>query len=158
MNRDGIISGPMFNRQTVLLVEDNEDDVFIMQRSFHKAEVPNPLQVVADGQQAIAYLEGEGKYDDRQRYPLPVVILLDLNLPKKNGHEVLQWVRQQPGLSRNTVHILTASNRAVDVERAFDLGANSYLVKPSRVEALTEMVKAWHRLAQFEAFAAIGGV
>jgi CheY-like chemotaxis protein len=142
----------MFNRHTILLVEDNEDDVFIMQSAWRKAAIPNPLQSVLDGEQAIAWLSGAAPYSDRARYPLPIVTLLDLNMPKRNGFEVLDWLRQQPALKRITVHILTASTRKEDIDRAFDLGANGYLVKPSRVEALVDMLKAWHTLAQSSAF------
>ena len=152
MASEAIIDRATFNQQTILLVEDNEDDVFIMQNAFRRASVPNPLQVVGDGDQAIAYLQGEGMYSDRQRYPLPIVILLDLNMPRKNGLEILGWLRQQPGLKRAAVHILTASSRQADIERAFDLGANAYIVKPSKVEALVEMLKAWHSSSQFQAF------
>jgi len=157
MASGSIIDRSQFNRQTILLVEDNDDDVFIMQNTFRRSGIPNPLQVVSDGEQAIDYLKGTGPYSDREKYPLPVILLLDLNMPKKNGFELLQWIREQPDLKRTTVHIFSASSRTVDVERAFDLGANAYLVKPSKVEALIEMVKAWHSLAQFNLFPALEG-
>ena len=112
-------------------------------------------QVVSDGEEAVAYLEGADRYSDRQKHPMPIVIFLDLNMTKKNGFEVLQWLRQQPGLKRIIVNILSASSRDEDVERAFDYGANAYIVKPSKVDALIEMLKAWHSLAQFNAFPAL---
>jgi len=152
MTTDGIIERAQFNHHTILLAEDNDDDVLIMQSTFRKAAVPNPLQVVGDGEQAISYLKGQGQYSNRQQFPLPVVVLLDLNMPRKNGFEVLGWIRQEPNLKRTTVHILTASSRTVDVQRAFDLGANAYIIKPSKVDALVEMVKAWHTFSQYEAF------
>jgi CheY-like chemotaxis protein len=144
-----------FNRQTVLLVEDNDDDVFLMQSMFRKSGIPNPLEIATDGEQAIAYLKGEGTYGDRQKYPQPVIVLLDLNMPRKSGLEVLEWIRRQNSLRRLTVHILSASDRSVDVERAFDLGANAYIVKPGRIQALVEMLKAWHTFAQFSVFPAL---
>lgn len=158
MYSDSIIDRSVSNRQTILLVEDNDDDVLIMLSTFRKAALPNPVQVVSNGEQAVAYLNGEGRYSDRERFPLPVIILLDLNMPRKNGLEVLQWMREQPRFNRTTVHILTASSRKVDVESAFELGANACIVKPSRIEALVEMVKAWHTLAQFSAFPATKGL
>jgi CheY-like chemotaxis protein len=154
MTTEEIIDREQFNHHTILLAEDNEDDVLIMQSTFRKAAVPNPLQVVSDGDQAIAYLKGEAPYSNRQRYPLPVVILLDLNMPRKNGFEVLAWIRADPNLRRTTVDILTASSRTVDVERALDLGANSYIIKPSKVDALVEMIKAWHTFSRYKAFPA----
>ena len=153
-----IIDGPAFDRQTILLVEDNEDDVFMMRRTFQKAGVPNPLQVVADGEQAMAYLKGLGAFSDRQAYPLPLLILLDLNMPKKSGLEVLAWLRQQPGLRRITVHVLTASTRTADVLQALELGANAYIVKPSRIETLANLLNLWHAFGRYQAFpAATGG-
>ena len=152
MNGSSIIDQSMFNHQTILLADDNEDDVFIMQSGFRKAGVLNPLQVVDDGEQAIAYLNGDGEFANREKFPLPVIVLLDLNMPRKGGLEVLEWMRGNPTLKRTTVHIVTASSRTVDVERAFDLGANAYIVKPSKMEALVEMIRAWHKLAQFAVF------
>jgi len=81
--------------------------------------------------------QGESPFSDRQKFPLPVLMLLDLNMPMRNGFEVLEWLRVQPGLKRLSVVILTASLREEDVDRAFDLGANAFLVKPSSIEALT---------------------
>jgi CheY-like chemotaxis protein len=152
MTSENIIVSPAFEQCTVLLVEDNEDDVVIMQNCFAKAGVPNPVRSVSDGEQAIAYLKGEPPFDDRQQYPFPIVVFLDLNMPKKNGLEVLAWMRGQPTLNGLTVHVLTASVRSTDVERAFELGANSYLIKPSRFDVLVEMMKAWHTMARRSAF------
>jgi CheY-like chemotaxis protein len=142
----------MFDRRSILLVEDSEDDVFIMQTAWRKAEVPNPLHVVSDGDEAVSYLGGAGPYADREKHPLPVVIFLDLNMPKRNGFEVLQWLRGEDALKRIVVNILSASSRREDVAHAFDCGANGYLVKPSRVDGLIEMLKAWHCLGRFSAF------
>ena len=125
----------------ILLVEDNPDDVLLLQRAFRKANLMNPVQVVPDGQAAIDYLSGAAPYDDRSRYPIPALVLLDLKLPKRNGHEVLQWIRAQPGLRRLPVAVLTTSRESPDINRAYDLGANSYLAKPVDFDALIEMVK-----------------
>lgn len=142
-----------FDRQTILLVDDNEDDVFLMRSIFQKLRIPNPVQTLGDGDDAISYLKGEGRYGDRNHFPFPVMILLDLNMPRRNGFEVLSWVRAQPGLKNLTVHILSASMRQVDVEQAFARGANSYLVKPSQVESLMDLVSAWHCVARHSGFA-----
>ncbi len=153
MENPRIIDRSNFQYQTILLAEDNDNDICIMRRAFDRAGITNPLQVVTDGEQAIAYLEGQVPYLDRTRYPLPVVLLLDLKMPKLNGLEVLEWARQRPELEHLTVHVLSASSRAVDVGRASQLGANAYIIKPSRFEDLVAMLKAWHTLAQFQAIA-----
>jgi len=126
---------------TILLVEDDPNDVLLIRRAFRKSDVANPIQVVGDGEEAIAYLSGRGPYADRERYPLPVLLLLDLKLPRKSGFEVLEWLRQQPGLKRLPVAVLTSSAETPDINRAYDLGANSYLVKPVRFEGLLRMVQ-----------------
>ena len=126
---------------TVLLVEDNPDDVLLMQRAFRKANLLNPLAVVTDGDQAIDYLSGAGAYADRAEHPFPVLVLLDIKLPRKSGHEVLAWLKNHPSYKRLPVVMLTSSNETADVNRAYDLGANSYLVKPVGFDDLFDMVK-----------------
>jgi CheY-like chemotaxis protein len=113
----------------ILIVEDREDDVLLLQRAFRKASLKNPVQFVRTGEEAIAYLSGEGQFSSRAEFPLPVLILLDLKLPGKDGFEVLSWVRQNDGLQILPVIILTSSNHISDVNRAYRLGANSFLVK-----------------------------
>ena len=126
---------------TILLVEDDPDDVLLIRRAFTKAGVLDSMQIVGDGEGAVDYLGGSGAYSSRERFPLPAVILLDLKLPRKSGFEVLEWIRAQPGLRRIPVVVLTGSDQRSDVDRAFDAGANSYLVKPVGLDALTEMMK-----------------
>jgi CheY-like chemotaxis protein len=127
---------------TILLVEDDADDATLIQRAFLKAQIANPIQVVRDGDEAVAYLSGAGPYCDRCQFPLPVLILLDLKLPRRSGFEVLAWLRGQTGLKRTPVVVLTSSKETVDVNRAYELGANSYLLKPVTFEALQEIMKA----------------
>jgi CheY-like chemotaxis protein len=127
--------------RTILLVEDCEDDLRFMRHALQQAKSNHPLQAVRNGEEAISYLKGEGLYSDRNRFPWPVVMLLDLNLPKKNGFEVLTWVRAQPNLKRLAVFILTASTRDEDVQCAFYLGATSYLAKPSSLDTLVTMMR-----------------
>lgn len=126
---------------TILLVEDDPNDIFLIQRAFRSANLANPIQVLEDGEEAVAYLAGRGRYTDRHQYPLPMLMLLDLKLPRKSGLEVIDWVREQPGLRRLPVVVLTSSRDHADVNRAYDLGANSYLVKPVAFEALLDIVK-----------------
>lgn len=127
---------------TLLLVEDNEDDVFFMTRALKNADVSNPLQVVKDGQEAIDYLQGAGKFSNRGEYPIPTLILLDLKLPIKNGHEVLQWIREQLFYKNLVVIVLTTSREVNDVQKAYSLGANAFLVKPPGAPELMELVKS----------------
>lgn len=126
---------------TILLVEDNPDDVLLMQRAFKKANLANPLQVVDNGEKAVAYLDGQDPYSDRSQHPVPVLVLLDLKLPRLSGLEVLEWVRTKEGLNRLPIVVLTSSSDSGDVNTAYDLGANSYLVKPVGFDALFDMVK-----------------
>jgi len=130
-----------FKHYSILLVEDDPNDIILIKRAFEKTRITNPLQVVEDGEEAISYLAGKGRYADREKYPLPMLLLLDLKLPRKSGHEVLEWLCQQPILKRLTVVVLTSSQQSSDINRAYDLGANSYLVKPVTFDALVEMVK-----------------
>lgn len=127
--------------RTILLVDDSEDDLLLMRIAFQKAGCTSPLQEVHGGEEAMAYLKGEGPYGDRTKFPLPAVVLLDINMPMKNGFAVLDWVRAQPSLKPLPIFMLTASMRTEDVERAFDLGANSFLVKPTSLEELIKMLR-----------------
>lgn len=131
---------------SILLVEDEPNDVFLIRRAFGKAKVENPIQSVADGEQAMAYLNGEGDYADRTRYPLPGLMLLDLKLPRKGGLEVLAWLRaQKNSVQRIPVVVLTSSKQSTDINRAYELGANSYLVKPVAFESLVQVVQMLDR-------------
>lgn len=132
------------NEYNILIVEDNPDDVMLLQRAMKKSNIINPLHVVVDGVEAVEYLSGTGKFTDRTANPLPVLILLDLKLPRKSGLEVLEWLRNQPGIKRIPVIILTSSNQNPDINRAYDLGANSYLVKPVDFNDLIKMVDSLH--------------
>lgn len=126
----------------ILLVEDQEEDILLIRRAFKKANLLNTLQVVRDGEEAIAYLKGVETYRNRNEYPLPALVLLDLKLPRLSGLEVLKWIRGQPGLSVLRVVVLTASQRIQDVNLAYQLGANSFLVKPVEFENFVSVVNA----------------
>lgn len=128
-------------RYTILLVEDDSNDVFLIQRAFRKANLADPIQVMGDGDEAMAYLTRMTSCTDPSAYRLPTLMLLDLKLPRKSGMEVLTWLRQQPELRRLPVVVLTSSRETSDINQAYDLGANSYLVKPVDFEALLDMVK-----------------
>src|SRR5436190_1431776 len=120
----------MPDRSVILLAEDDEDHILLVRRAFKHANLLNPLFVVRDGAEAIEYLNGEGPYANRAEYPLPALLLLDLRMPRKNGFEVLEWIRQQPGLRRLRIVVLTTSDAPNDIDRAYELGANAFMVKP----------------------------
>ena len=126
--------------RTILLVEDNEDDVFFMQRAIRACGIEHHVQVAEDGQVAIDYLSGTGQYKDRQKFPLPFLIFLDLKMPRRSGLDVLQWIRTQPHLKTMLVLILTTSREDSDVQRAYELGVNSFLVKPPGADQLKDLV------------------
>jgi CheY-like chemotaxis protein len=133
----------MTANRTILLVEDNKDDVFLMERALQAARIANPVMVVETGQEATDYLAGAGKFADRERYPLPAVVFLDLKLPFVYGHELLAWIRRQKQFESLIVIVLTSSNEASDLSRCYSLGANSYLVKPPTAEQLEALAKAF---------------
>jgi CheY-like chemotaxis protein len=129
-------------RQPLVVVEDDDNDVVLLERAFRKSKLLNPLVFLRDGEMARDYLAGRGEYADRAAHPLPVLMLLDLKLPRLSGLELLEWMREQPALRGLPVVILTSSRESRDLERAYALGANSYLVKPVAFEALLELVRA----------------
>lgn len=124
-----------------MLVEDIQDDVELILHAFGKVGISNPVVVVEDGEKAIRYLRGLGEYSDRLPFPLPGLILLDLKLPRRSGFEVLAAVRATEATRRVPVVVLTSSNQEDDVRKAYDLGANSYLVKPVGLDALVALVR-----------------
>jgi CheY-like chemotaxis protein len=126
---------------SVLLVEDDPNDVILMERAFRKAGMLSDFQIARDGEQAVAYLSGKGEFSDRTRTPLPTLVLLDLKLPKLSGFEVLRWMRAQTGLRRLPVLVLTSSKEKHDITRAYELGANAYLLKPALFNDLVDLVK-----------------
>jgi CheY-like chemotaxis protein len=127
-------------KATILLVEDEPSDVFLMKRALKSAQIPNPLQVARDGQEAIHYLSGVDKFADRTQFPIPSIIFLDLKLPYKNGFEVLNWIRTQPHLETTLVMVLTSSSEERDIAQSYRLGARTFLVKPPTSAMLTELM------------------
>jgi len=133
--------------KTVLLVEDSSDDILLLEHACRRCGVLHNLRFVMDGQAAIDYLAGSNGYADRQAHPLPRLILLDVKLPKRNGHEVLQWIRDQPAFRNLPVIMLTGSRENADIERAYQLGVTSYLQKNADVRdldlAVAIVLKYW---------------
>ena len=135
----------MSDTAVILIVEDREDDILLMRKAFDKASLPNPITIVRDGEEALAYLSGEGKYASRDEYPLPALILLDLKLPRMDGFEVLTWIRKQDGIRPLPVVVLTSSNQLRDVNRAYELGANSFFVKEFDFQSSVDLTRLLQR-------------
>src|SRR5436190_1986377 len=128
---------------TVLLVEDDLNDIFLVKRAFKMAQVKNPLQVVTDGQEAMLYLRGEGKYADRDTFPLPKLVVMDIRMPRRSGFDVLQWVKGNTGaLRRIPIVIVSSSDNPDDINRAYELGANAYMVKPVDFKAVEHLFQS----------------
>jgi len=130
------------NANPILYAEDEENDVYFIRRAFEQAGIRNPLAVVPDGQRAINYLAGMGDYADRNKHPLPCLVILDMKMPEKSGLEVLKWIRSQPAICVLPVLMLTSSSHDADMHRAYVQGANGYLVKPGSPDELVAMAKA----------------
>jgi CheY-like chemotaxis protein len=128
---------------TILLVEDNPDDAFFMQRAFGDAGIQNPVIHVEDGRQAVDYLSGTGKFVDRAKFPFPSIVFLDLQLPFKTGLQVLEWARRDPKFAKVIIIVLTSSSEPIDLKRAYQLGANSFVVKPPTADQLVDLAKAF---------------
>lgn len=126
---------------TILYVEDEPSDALLLEACFRQAAVELALRVAKDGQEAMDYLSGKGNFADRRLHPLPTLVLLDLNLPRKSGHEVLDWIRHQPAFHTLPVIVFSASNRERDVHKAYAFGANAFLLKPSGYTELLELTK-----------------
>jgi CheY-like chemotaxis protein len=125
----------------ILLVEDSRMDVELTLDAFREARLANTVYVAPNGQDALDYLFGRGKYGDRQAYPLPNLILLDLKLPGIDGFDVLRQVKETPILKRLPIIVLTSSKEEGDRALSYDIGANSYLVKPVSFEGFLEVVR-----------------
>lgn len=132
------------NQPVVLVAEDRDDDLFMLRRSFQQLGFETPVQYVRDGSEAIAYLAGEGKFANRREYPLPALLLLDLKMPRKNGFEVLEWIQQQPNLTKLRTIVLTTSEDIYEVNRAYKLGAASFLTKPLNFTEFKDTIQMVH--------------
>ena len=130
----------------ILQVEDEANEVFLLQHAFRQVGITNPVQVASDGQMAIDYLAAQGRFADRTAYPIPDLILLDLKLPRRSGREVLEWIRTQPNLNPIVVIVFTSAQYVGDVDLAYELGANSFVIKPTDFSEYTEFarhLKGW---------------
>ena len=129
---------------TILLVEDDENDAVLLRMAFERNGIVNPVQWVKDGLEAVAYLNGEGIYADRAKYPFPEVLLVDLKMPRMTGLELLAWINEHPEFRVIPTIVMTSSRQELDIESAYKLGANTYMTKPIAFDDLAKMVNLTH--------------
>jgi len=129
-------------RHAILLIEDSENDALLMQRALRKSAITDCVHIAQDGKEAIEYLKGVGQFSNRQEFPLPQLILLDLQMPEMHGLKALEWIRAQPEFRSTVVIVLSSSRLAGDIQLAYKLGSNSYLVKPPTLDMLYQTVAA----------------
>src|SRR5688572_32109726 len=128
-------------RPVILLVDDNPHDVVLIRLAFRRVGIIDTIHLVKDGDEAMRYIRGEGAYVDRHQFPVPTLILLDLKMPQTSGFDVLQWIRSQPALAHVVVVVMSGSKDDDDIKRAYALGADSYLAKPTRFEEMVRMME-----------------
>jgi DNA-binding response OmpR family regulator len=136
------------SQPVILMVEDDPNDVFFLKRALEQEQVGLPVRVVSDGEEAIRYLDGAGEFADRDRHPLPCLVILDLKLPKKNGLEVLSWLRRHKEIGDLPVFMLTSSGEPTDRSEAERHGVEVYRVKPVNLKGLLEVAREIHREAE----------
>ncbi len=129
------------NPITLLLADDDPDDRFLTEEALKESRLVNNIQTVEDGEELMDYLHHRGRFSDQEKYPVPGVILLDLNMPKKDGREALQEIKSDPELRKIPIIILTTSKAEEDIYRSYDLGVNSFITKPVSFEALVDIMK-----------------
>jgi CheY-like chemotaxis protein len=130
----------MLDQVPILLAEDDQNDVFLMRQAFAEAAIPNPLLVANNGREAIDYLAGNGAYAERQKYPIPGLILLDLKMPWMDGFDVLRWLRRQPQYHSLPVVVLTSSKLQSDIDQTRLMGVYDYRVKPHGFSELVSLL------------------
>ena len=128
-------------RGFILIVDDNPDDIELLRLAFEKAKAPCGIVSAPDGAEAIRYLSGEGEYADREQYPMPLLVLLDLNMPRLNGFEVLAWIQKNGTSTFPLVITLSYSHLESDIRRAYDLGTSAYIAKPVDLDSSVSLVK-----------------
>lgn len=127
----------------ILAAEDEESDRIILELGFQRARLPQALVIVRDGQEAVDYLSGKGRYADRSVHPLPALLILDLKMPRMNGFDVLRWLAEQPDFKQLPAVVLSSSGDELDVKKARQLGAREYFVKP---HSLDELIRIAHEM------------
>jgi CheY-like chemotaxis protein len=131
----------LFNHCLALYAEDDEDHAELMRRAFERAGMESELRMVPSAEEAIRYLSGTGPYGDREKFPAPLMLMTDLKMPGKSGFQLMRWVREHPEHKRMPMVVLTSSRHDPDIQRAYAVGANSFLIKPPTVQKLTALIE-----------------
>jgi CheY-like chemotaxis protein len=129
----------------ILIGEDNPDEALLLRSALRELGLKDPVHIVADGEQVIEYLKGVGRYEDRQKYPFPSVLFTDIKMPRMDGFQVLRWIREHPQHAMTPTTVFSSSDSPRDIRLAYELGANAYMVKPSRFEELKDMLGTAYR-------------
>lgn len=130
---------------TILMADDDEEDRMLTQKAFEMNHLGNDLRFVEDGEELLDYLHHRGRFADPDSAPRPGLILLDLNMPKRDGREALEIIKNDPSLRRIPIVVMTTSEADQDIARSYDLGANSYITKPVTFDSLARVIKALDR-------------
>ena len=137
---------------TILIAEDSQDDAFFLERAFRKIGLKNPVQILTDGAEVLDYLKAQGKYENRTEFPFPSVMFIDIKMPRVSGFEVLQWLKDHQECKVIPTIVFSSSEQPEDIERAYQLGANAYFVKPNSTEQLADLLRSaydfWSRCAK----------
>jgi CheY-like chemotaxis protein len=129
----------------ILVADDDAGDAEEILLVLQNAGLTNPVAIVADGEEAVDYLKGEGQFADREKFPLPSILFLDLRMPRRTGLEVLEWLTLQPQLTNMLIVVLSGYDNPADVSRAYQLGAHTFLTKPIKPEDVDRLRKAFYR-------------
>ena len=133
----------------ILVVEDEDSDFYLLERAFRKNNIQNPIIRAKDGLEGLHYLQGSNEYSDREKFPFPDVVILDLKTPRMTGLELLEWIREHPECRVIPTVIMSSSQQDADIEKAYQLGANTYFVKPTNFQDLVDLTASiqeyWRR-------------
>jgi len=132
------------SKLTILLADDSANDIELISFALRRAEILNPIQIVDDGEEAVAYLSAKEPFEDRFKYPFPALIILDIKMPRMTGLEVLEWLKRHPECSTIPTIVLSASAEPSDVNKAYSLGVSTYFQKPGSFNDLVKMMGAIH--------------
>lgn len=127
--------------ESILIAEDNPQEVLLLKLALRRNDIEGPITIVSDGEEVLKYLRGSSPYDDRGKYPFPTLIFLDLKMPRRDGFAVLQWLKEHRECSVIPTIVMTSSSETADIRKAYELGANAYMVKPTSIEEFSRLIR-----------------